>query len=315
MEPKLDNEQVLRLKNSSNESFFVRKYLPATGKPMGILQVIHGMAEHSGRYSEFGEYLAKNGFGLYASDLPGHGQTAENHDKLGYLSGVDGWEKILENTRALYTHIRTSHSEVPVFILGHSLGSVLAKHFTAIYPVYIQGLILSGTFDVPEFKMRLLNVFLNLQSFLAGTDKKSKWFNRLFFGGFNKHFKPRITPYEWISSNRYEVDLYANDPYCGFDCSIGFFKSFGRGYVAMKKASHSLTYRKTLPMLIFCGQDDPVGNFGKDAIKIHRDFYKQRFRNLTLKVFHGRHEMLHEKDKSKVFEYLLNWLLEHLHTR
>jgi alpha-beta hydrolase superfamily lysophospholipase len=315
MEPIVNNEQVFKLKNSFNESFFVRSYTPESGKPIGIVQVIHGMAEHGGRYSEFGNYLTKLGFGLYVADLPGHGQTAENSIQLGHISPNDGWEKMLDNTRTLYTHIRTNHSEVPVFMLGHSLGSILAKHITALYPLYVQGLILSGTFDVPVSKMRLLNIFLQFQSFFQGFETKSKWFNQMFFGGFNRHFNPRPTPYEWISSVREEVDQYANDPFCGFECSVGFFKSFGQGYIAMKKVSQNLTYRKTLPILIFCGQDDPVGNFGKDAIKIHSDFYKQRFQNLTIKVFNGRHELFHEKDKEKVFEYLLNWMLEYLHTR
>jgi alpha-beta hydrolase superfamily lysophospholipase len=315
METQLVKEQSFFLTSSSQERFFVRSYIPAEKKPKGIIQVFHGMAEHSGRYQEFGRFLAQNGFGLFVNDHPGHGQTAVSIDRLGYLSNNDGWEVMLENCRALYTHIKKNMADVPVYLLGHSMGSILARHFTAIYPVYIQGICLSGTFEMPNSKLRALNLFVNLQSLFLGANKKSRWFNKVFFQNFNRHFNPRPTPYEWISSSRQEADEYAKDPYCGFDCSVSFYKNLARGIFAMKKANANIKYRKTLPFLIICGQDDPVGNFGKDAIKIHHDLYKQKFQNLQVKVFKGRHEMLHETEKEKVFDYLLTWMKEHLQTR
>lgn len=315
MEAQIIKEQTFFLSSSSHERFFVKSYMPATGKPKGILQIMHGMAEHHGRYHELGQYLAEHGFGLFINDHPGHGQTAGNLDRLGYVDNQRGWDIMLENSRALYTHIRKNQPEVPVFLLGHSMGSILARHFMAVYPVYVQGLILSGTFDMPGSKLRALSLLVKLQSLFLGSNKISHWFNRFFFHNFNKHFKPKTTEFEWISSSREEVDKYVNDPYCGFDCSVAFFNNLAKGIFAMKQAHHNLKYRKTLPLLIMGGQDDPVGNFGKDALKIHREFYKQRFQNLKVKIFHGRHEMLHETDKEKVFAYLLNWMKDHLHTR
>ncbi len=80
----------------------------------------------------------------------------------------------------------------------------------------------------------------------------------------------------------------------------------------MKQAQQKLKYRKTLPLLNICGKDDPVGNFGKDIFRIHSSFYKQRFQNITTKVFPGRHELIHEEQKEKVFVFILNWLEENL---
>lgn len=315
MDNHIVKEQSFFLTSSSQERFFVKSYLPAMGKPQGILQVMHGMAEHHGRYEELGRFLAENAYGLFVNDHPGHGQTAGNTDRLGYVASDSGWEMMLENARALYTYIRKNQPEVPVFLLGHSMGSILARHFIAIYPVYIQGLILSGTFEMPSGKLKALSLIVRMQKLFLGPNKKSQWFNRFFFNTFNRHFKPQPTAFEWISSSREEVDEYVRDPYCGFDCSVAFYNTLAKGIFAMKKAHHNLKYRKTLPLLIMGGQDDPVGNFGKDAMKIHREFYKQRFQNLKVKIFHGRHEMLHETEKNKVFAYLLTWMKDHLHTR
>jgi alpha-beta hydrolase superfamily lysophospholipase len=315
METQIIKEQTFFLNSSSQERFFVKSYLPATGKPKGILQIIHGMAEHHGRYHELGQFLAENGYGVFINDHPGHGQTAGSIERLGYISYSRGWEIMLENSRALYTYIRKSQPDIPLFLMGHSMGSILARHFIAVYPVYIQGLILSGTFETSNNILKLSHSFIRLQKLFLGSQRKSKWFNRFFYQNFNRHFEPRPTLFEWISSDRAEADQYVADPYCGFDCSIAFYNNIFKGISEMKKAHHNLKYRKTLPLLIFGGQDDPVGNFGKDAMKIHREFYKQRFQNLKVKVFHGRHEMLHETEKEKVFIYLLNWVNEHLHTR
>ncbi len=73
-----------------------------------------------------------------------------------------------------------------------------------------------------------------------------------------------------------------------------------------------LTYRKTLPVLLLSGHEDPVGNFGKDAVSIHKEFYRQHFQHLNMKVFPGRHELLHEKNKEEVFDYLLKWMQDNI---
>ncbi|MBW6497814.1 MAG: lysophospholipase [Bacteroidales bacterium] len=315
MEAQIIKEQTFFLSSSSHERFFVKSYMPATERPKAILQIIHGMAEHHGRYHEIGQFLAEHGYGVFINDHPGHGQTAGSIDRLGYFSCNRGWEIMLENTRALYTYVRKNQSDIPLFIMGHSMGSILARHFIAVYPVYIQGLILSGSSETPNNLLKLSHTFIRLQKLFLGAQKKSRWFNRFFYQNFNRHFKPRPTLFEWISSDRAEADQYVADPYCGFDCSIAFYHNLFRGISEMKKAHHNLKYRKTLPLLIMGGQDDPVGNFGKDAMKIHREFYKQHFQNLKVKIFHGRHEMLHETDKEKVFAYLLKWMEDHLHTR
>ena len=315
METLITKEQSFFLTSSSQERFFVKSYLPATGKPKGIMQIMHGMAEHHGRYHELGIFLAENGYGLFINDHPGHGQTAGSLDRLGYISNSRGWEIMLENSRTLYTYIKKNQPEIPVFLLGHSMGSILARHFIAIYPVYIQGLVLSGTFEMPNGMLKALGLFVKIQGLIYGPNKVSKWFNKFFFHNFNRHFKPRPTPFEWISSSREEADEYARDPYCGFACSVAFYNNLAKGISEMKKAHHNLKYRKTLPLLIMGGQDDPVGNFGKDALKIHGEFYKQRFQNLKIKIFKGRHEMFHETEKEKVFLFLLDWMNEHLHTR
>ena len=296
--------------SSTNHRFFTISYLPAHGEPKGIVQIIPGMAEHSGRYRDFALFLAANGYGVYACDHPGQGQTAGSPELTGIADSNRGWQIMLENVRALYTNIRKTHTETPIFLFGHSMGSVIARHYTALYPVYIQGLILSGSFTMPSWQLTLLLAFIRLKILFQGSNKKSRWLNRLFYHNFNRHFKDAPTLFEWISSDRDETDSYVADPYCGFFNANGFYKNLLKGIMATKRAEELITYRKTLPILIMSGKEDPVGHFGKDAVKLHKNYYEQRFQNLSLKIFQGRHELLHEQNKDIVYQYLLNWLNE-----
>lgn len=300
------------LNSPSDNRFHVSSYTPDDLKPRGIVLIITGMAEHAGRYEEFSSFLAAHSFSVYVCDHPGQGKTAGHPENTGIIPRQRGWQGMLENVRALYTYVRKDQPEIPVFIFGHSMGSLLARHFTALYPVYIKGLILSGTFVMPKMTQLALLTVIRIKILFEGAMHKSKWLNKLFYWYFNRHFKPRPTMYEWISSVRKEVIDYEKDPYCGFYLSNGFFREILKGILATDKAESLITYRKTLPVLIMSGKEDPVGHFGKDAVKIHKNYFQQNFQNLSLKIFTGRHELLHEKKKDKVYDYLLEWLNQSL---
>lgn len=310
MVPYLVREQGFFLSSSTRNRFYVKSFMPANQRPKGIVLIITGMAEHVGRYRDFSCFLVENGYGVYAGDHPGQGKTAGTPEQTGFIDNKLSWQHTLENIRALYTNIRKNQPEIPVFLFGHSMGSVLARHFTALYPVYLQGLILSGGFLINNLVISFGINFLRLKILFEGRKKKSRWFNRMFYHQFNRHFKERPTLFEWISSESSEVEAYIADPYCGISYSNGFYRNLLKGIADTARAEKLLTYRKSLPVLIMSGEDDPVGHFGKDAIRIHKEFYKQNFQKLFLKIFPGRHELLHEKNKELVYKYLLDWLNE-----
>ncbi len=308
-------EAHFQLSSSSNRRFFAFRWMPGNQPVKGIVQIIPGMAEHARRYDHFARFLASHAYGVYCCDHPGQGMTAGSPENTGILPHHRGWQVMLENVRALYTHIRKSQPEMPVFVFGHSMGSVLARHFTALYPVYIQGLVLSGSFLMPGTTLSILLGLMNMKCLIEGPDKKSRWFNHLFYWNLNRHYRPRPTLFEWISSERSEVDRYVADPYCGFHCSNNFYRQLLRGISATRKAERLITYRKSLPVLVMSGQEDSVGHFGKDAVKIHKAYFDERFQHLSLKIFPGRHELLHEKNKEAVCLYLLDWLEESLEVK
>ena len=133
--------------------------------------------------------------------------------------------------------------------------------------------------------------------------------NNMTFGAFNKPFRPNRTKFDWLSRDDEQVDKYVADPFCGGVFSIGFFNDMLKGVLFVSKQKNINKTPKDLPVLIFSGDKDPVGNNGKGVTEVYKKFKKAGVKNLSLKLFtDGRHEMLNETNKNEVYQFVLNWL-------
>ena len=115
--------------------------------PVAVLHILHGMMEHSTRYREFADWLAEQGFAVYSADHPGHGLSIKDEKDLGHLDDEKGWDEVMESVRMQQERFRKEHNDLPVFLLGHSFGSVVARSFVQKYSGQfpVTGLILSGS--------------------------------------------------------------------------------------------------------------------------------------------------------------------------
>lgn len=107
-------------------------------KPKAVLQIVHGFAEHSGRYMNVVNELIPLGYAIYANDHRGHGRSE------GVRNYVDTFDQYVEDEKKLYDIIHEQHPDLPIFMLGHSMGSIIAVYFTKKYENLLKGLILSG---------------------------------------------------------------------------------------------------------------------------------------------------------------------------
>jgi len=292
---------------------YISTFLPE-GAPKAIIQINHGLAEHSLRYYDFAEYLASKGFGVYLHDHPGHGKTAELPEQLGHLNWKSGWDNLLEVINNINKTIRKTHPNVPVFLMGHSMGSLLARCYNATFPMYFKGMILVGTTnpDPSTLKGSLLLIKL-LRVFFKDTHK-SKWFNTYFYNRLNSSTKNTITRFDWLSSDPQEVRKYMDDPICGFELSLGFFKNILQGTLQMLKTEKQLKFRKNFATLIISGNQDPSGRFGKDPKTVKSKYVAQGFFNTHLKLIEGRHELLNEREeiRKQTYETISEWMEEKL---
>ena len=124
-------------------TIYVQAWLP-DGPPRAAAQIVHGIAEHVGRYEEIAQFLAAHGFLVCGEDHLGHGRTVED-GAYGFFAPEGGWDLAVADVRRLRERMGAEHPRLPCFLLGHSMGSFLARTYLIRYPGTLTGCILSGT--------------------------------------------------------------------------------------------------------------------------------------------------------------------------
>ena len=297
---------------SQNVKIFVRKWLPETEEVKGILQISHGMQEHSGRYSEFAEFMTKNGYIVYAIDDRGHGQTAKTVENLGFFAEKNGWNLVVEDAYILSKKIKEEYPNFPLFLLGHSMGSFIARIYATKYKDIIDGLLISGPNKKPNALLYFGKTMAFLQGIFKGKRAKSKLLTGMSFKGNNDPFKPTKTPFDWLSRN-YERNLdYQQDEFCGTVFTNRFFYDMFSMLIYLNNKKSYENTPKDLPIFIFAGSMDPVGGFGKEVKLVYNNYKNIGVKDIKLKLYdEGRHEMLSETNRKEVFTEIYEWLEAH----
>lgn len=282
--------------------------------PKMILQIVHGIAEHSARYLDFANSLAEMGIAVFAEDHLGHGETANAKEKLGWFAESGGWQKVIDDVLTLKGIAKEKFPNIPYVLMGHSMGSFLARHIAIQKSNEIDALVLSGTGNQAPPIIALGKIAAKFEGLRLGSPNKgSELINTLAFAAYNKKFAPNKTPYDWLSNDLAEIEKYVLDEKCGFLPTPSIFYDMLTGLSVIGKKSEVEKVKKDLPILIFSGDKDPVGAMGKGVKKVYELYKKAGAQNVTLKLYEGgRHELLNDSYKDEVITDLINWLDENI---
>lgn len=293
---------------SDNEQIAVHRWLPLV-KPRGIILISHGMAEYAMRYDRFADAAIAQGFGVYAPDHRGHGETAGSLLKLGYLADKNGFERVMEDLHELTLNIQSTHSDTSVILLGHSFGSFISQMYIEKYGNLLSGCVLSGTRGPDPLVVFGGKIAANIIAFFCGKKKQSPFLTQLSFGTYNKRISNPGSPNSWLSRDTSEVEKYDASPWAGFTCTTGFFQDLmaGLSYIHMNESFSGIP--QNLPIFIICGSEDPVGTYGKTVKKLADILTDKGISDLTLRIYEGsRHELLNETNKEEVIDDILDWI-------
>lgn len=273
--------------------------------PRAVVQLSHGMCEYIGRYEDVAGYLAKNGYAVAGNDHLGHGDTAAG--EYGYF-GPDGARHILQDLHAMNQLARKRFPGLPVILLGHSMGSFFARLFAATYPDSIDALILSGTAG-PNPALLGGILLSRMLSRTKGEKYRSNVIQKMAFGSYLARIPHPNTPYDWITRDEEIVAAYAKDPRCTFVFTVNAFYEMFCTLRAVSSDRWAAKLKKTTPVLLFSGDQDPVGDYGKGVCTVERMLRAAGVQDLTLLLYPGgRHEMLNETNRQDVYADLLAWL-------
>mmetsp|Transcript_42910 Transcript_42910/g.80046 ORF Transcript_42910/g.80046 Transcript_42910/m.80046 type:complete len:339 (+) Transcript_42910:93-1109(+) len=305
----------------------LRKWEPEKGQAVGVLHICHGMAEHSARYAEVAQQFVADGFIVYAPDHRGHGHTAlraeekgEKGHRLGHVDAVKGKsavEQVVDDNICLCRRAVQEHG-LPLVILGHSLGSVIATLVAA--KVKVQdvpaALVLSAA---PARLPAALDVgfgpLLWLLGVIYGLNGVAPLLDTMTFAKYNKAFAPTATDDDWLNRDAAEVQKYIKDPLCGFKVSVGFWKGIKAALNAVAKKETLLGLRKC-PVLVIAGGQDfcAINDLGVDSSQQIVGEFRAAGLEVNKRIYYGdgRHEVLKETCREEVLQDLLTFVRRHV---
>lgn len=276
------------------------------GEIRGILQLVHGMAEHIARYDGLAAFLAEEGFLTVGHNHLGHGEEAA---RQGFFAGKNGWDTLLTDMHKVREDTQKEHPGVPYFLLGHSMGSFLVRCSLQSRGAGLKGVILSGTGAFSSLEVRMGQALSRSLMLLGLGSRPARIVDTLAFSANNKPFAPAKTPFDWLSRDAAQVKAYVDDPLCGFVFTA-------KGYHDLFTGLNRLTRPEgaqdaALPMLFLSGERDPVGKNGAGMKKVVEKYESAGMKHITVRLYMGaRHEVLNETNRQEVFSDLAAWLAE-----
>lgn len=294
--------------NADGERIFVRILEPADRNNVkGVLQIAHGMAEHSLLYMDFAAYMASNGFAVAINDHLGHGKSVSTGGSYGYF-GEDGPDNLLKDMHKLYEIMRYDYPYQPYLLLGHSMGSFLARVYSARYGGDLSAVIYLGTCGPMQRSISAgRRTFAEAKRKKFGSRAHDSAFARHSTQRYNGAFAPNRTKFDWLSRDEAFVDRFGSDPLCGFDLTISGYCDILALQEQINTSRWFHSVPKGLPILLMSGSRDPLGNFGKGIRQLAQRLVRTGHDVQLILYPEARHTLLCETNREEVYQDILTF--------
>ncbi|MGD9559630.1 MAG: alpha/beta fold hydrolase [Oscillospiraceae bacterium] len=279
-------------------------------QPFCVLQIAHGMCEYVARYEDSAGYLAAHGVVVCGNDHLGHGNSVRDAGDLGYFSEKGGRRFALQDMHTMNTRAREAFPQLPLVLLGHSMGSFFSRKYAVQWPHSIDGLILSGTAG-PNPLAAAGIALAAATARLRGPRHRSKALQTMAFGSYLARIEDPKTRFDWVSSDEAVSAAYALDPLCNFRFTANGFHELFSALHEVSSPAWAVGVRKDMPVLMIQGDADPVGDYGRGTEKVRGWLRGAGVKRVDYKLYPGmRHEVLNEVGKQQVYEDVLAFLME-----
>ena len=278
-------------------------------EPKAVLQLVHGMTEHVGRYDEFGEAMAARGIAVIGCDQLGHGRTAASRDELGFFAEHNGAAYLVQDIRRVRRAAGRLFPNCPHIVLGHSMGSFLVRRYLTRYGREVDGAILMGTGDYPAAVLLAALAVVDLTALVRGERCHSRLLHGLVLGNYNRRIPSARTGSDWLSRDAERVDRFVADPYCQFRFTCSAYRDFFHVLLALKNRRLVGNMPSERPVFLVSGSEDPVGDYGKGVKRVFDQYRSLGMKQVTMKLYEGsRHEILNDLEREQVCRDLGDWI-------
>ncbi len=303
------------LKDYQENPIHVYKYEPKD-TPKAVVHIVHGAAEHFARYGLFAEYLTKNGYLVIGCDFLGHGLSAKTLD---YVHYADKHGDILayESIVLVKEYIEENYKELPIYLIGHSMGSFLSRKLILDFPDSYDKVILSGTGNAKKGLVNMGRLLINLMRPFKGPKYVSKLVDNLSMGGYPELLKKEgiiskdAAMEEWLTRDEEIQKYYHNSEMCGQPFTIQAYYDLLTWVKDVINPKNIDNGNKKMPIYLMSGSNDPVSNLGKEVKELYDLMVKLGYENVKMKLYlEARHEILNEINRDEVYKDMLDFLDE-----
>ena len=275
-------------------------------EPRAVLQIVHGISDHIGRYELFAQYMADHGYVVLGEDHMGHGWSVNGEGIEGYFHG--GWFCAVEDSYRLLREAMAEFSGLPYILFGHSMGSFMVRSILYMHPdCGIDAAVLSGTCWQPAAAMPVIVKTMKTACMAIGETRPSQILQKLVFGSYNVKVEHYRTPMDWVCRDAKVVDAHPMTQ--GFRPTAGLLRDMMVGIDSIERPENLSLMKKELPVFFVAGGDDPVGNFGKGVHACADVFRKTGMTDISVRIYPlCRHEILNEINKEEIFEDICQWI-------
>lgn len=278
----------------------------------GVVQISHDVCDYFSRYTAFAKYLCSLGFVVCGNDHIGHGASAAKESDLGFFGAKNGWKHLVSDTLHLMHLMQKRYPDLPYFMYGQSMGSLVVRLCLTDPEVRISGAVLSATTFSGPYDVTIMHLADSIAR-AYGATYRSAFLNNFYFKGNKRKLKECQSYYDWMSRDSKVVSLYQGDEKCNFPLTSSGFRDL---YILLAKANATATFRKTphnVPMLFLSGDKDPVTHFGESVRRVVSTFRSIGTFPIDV-IFYkdARHDILNEINRFDVFGDISRWLSNHL---
>ena len=283
-----------------------------TGKTpvIAVLQIVHGMQEFIERYDHFAGWMADQGVVVVGNDHLGHGASIQSEEQFGYFADEKPDRALISDMRTLHRMTHEKYPKVPYFMLGHSMGSFLARQYLCLYGRDLDGAIISGTAYYTKAQTLAVMNLCKAMAKVRGWKYRSPMLAKMSVGSFNKRFeKTARTPSDWLSRDEKVVDAYIADKRTQFNFTLNGYYGMFRSLYYLTQEENLKRMPKNLPLFFIAGEMDPVGNFGEGVKNVVVQLRSIGMTNVQCHLYpNDRHEVLNELNKQEVYDDIFTWM-------
>ena len=292
---------------SATELCDIRFYIYTPEKPKAVVQFSHGMCEYIERYEEFARFLCENDIAFCGNDHIGHGNSIAHEDLLGFFGSSDGYKNMVCDLHRTSEIIRGKFPETPVFLIGHSMGSFLARIYLSKYEDNFSGAIFMGTAGGVTGQAPLRKI-LDAAARKNGDLYRNQKITKMVYSVLNLRTENHRTKYDWLSRDDADVDGFIADKKCNFTFTVAGYRDMLNALSCCNSAAVIENTPTDVPILFLSGGMDPIGEYG-NGVRNAVIRYLKRGCDVNLRIYReARHELLFELNKDEVMNDILGFI-------